>query len=57
MLFHFLSLHHTISKTLSKIIKKVFLALSGPSFNLAIYIGVFALLTLCGGLISNLTLF
>jgi hypothetical protein len=33
----FLPLHHTISKTLSKIIKKVFLALFGPSFSLAIY--------------------
>jgi hypothetical protein len=29
--------HHTILKTLSKIIEKVFLALFGPSFNLAIY--------------------
>jgi hypothetical protein len=37
MWFHFLPLHHTISKTLSKIIQKVFLALSGPSFSLAIY--------------------
>jgi hypothetical protein len=35
--FHFLPFHHTISKTLSKIIKKVFLALSGPSFGLATY--------------------
>jgi hypothetical protein len=33
----FVPLHHTISKTLSKIIEKVFLALSGPSFSLAIY--------------------
>jgi hypothetical protein len=38
MWFHFLPLHHTISKTLSKIIEKVFLALFGTSFNLAIYI-------------------
>jgi hypothetical protein len=38
MWFHYLPLHHTISKTLSKIIEKVFLALFGPSFNLAIYI-------------------
>ncbi len=37
MWFHFLPLHHTISKTLSKIIEKVFLALFGPSFSLAIY--------------------
>jgi hypothetical protein len=36
--FHFLPLHHTILKTLSKIIEKVFLALFGPSFNLSIYI-------------------
>jgi hypothetical protein len=35
--FHFLPLHHTISKTLSKIIEKVFLNLFGPSFSLAIY--------------------
>jgi hypothetical protein len=34
---HFLPLHHTISKTLSRIIEKVFLALFGPSFSLAIY--------------------
>jgi hypothetical protein len=33
----FLLLHHTISKILSKIIEKVFLALFGPSFILAIY--------------------
>jgi hypothetical protein len=33
----FLPLHHTISKTLSKIIEKVFLTLFGPSFSLAIY--------------------
>jgi hypothetical protein len=33
----FLPLNHTILKTLSKIIEKVFLALFGPSFNLAIY--------------------
>jgi magnesium-transporting ATPase (P-type) len=38
MLFHFLPLHHTISKTLSKIIENIFLALFGPSFNLTIYI-------------------
>jgi hypothetical protein len=38
MCFHFLPLHHTISKILSKIIEKGFLALFGPSFNLAIYI-------------------
>jgi hypothetical protein len=38
MWFHFLPLHHTILKTLSKIIEKVFLALFGPSFNLSIYI-------------------
>jgi hypothetical protein len=37
MWFYFLSLHHTISKTLSKIIEKVFLTLFGPSFSLAIY--------------------
>jgi hypothetical protein len=36
--FHFLHLHDTILKTLSKIIEKVFLAIFGPSFNLAIYI-------------------
>jgi hypothetical protein len=35
--YDFLPLHHTISKSLSKIIEKVFLALSGSSFNLAIY--------------------
>jgi hypothetical protein len=34
---HFLPLHHTISKTLSKIIEKVFLTLFRPSFSLAIY--------------------
>jgi hypothetical protein len=34
---HFLPLHHTISKKLSKIIEKVFLTLFGPSFSLAIY--------------------
>jgi hypothetical protein len=34
----FSPLHPTISKTLFKIIEKVFLALFGPSFNLAIYI-------------------
>jgi hypothetical protein len=37
MWFYFLPLHHTISKTLSKIIEKVLLALLGPSFCLAIY--------------------
>jgi hypothetical protein len=37
MWFHFLCLHHTISKTLSKIIEKVSLTLFGPSFSLAIY--------------------
>jgi hypothetical protein len=30
-------IRHTISKTLSKIIEKVFLTLFGPSFSLAIY--------------------
>jgi hypothetical protein len=35
MWFYFLPLHHTISKTLSKIIEKVFLALFGSSFSLA----------------------
>jgi hypothetical protein len=34
--FHFLPLHHTISKTLSKIIWEKFTALFEPSFNLAI---------------------
>jgi phosphosulfolactate synthase (CoM biosynthesis protein A) len=38
MWFHFVPLHHTISKTLSKTIEKVFLTPFGPSFNLAIYI-------------------
>jgi hypothetical protein len=38
MWFHFLPLHHTISKTLYKFIEKVFLTLFGSSFNLAIYI-------------------
>jgi hypothetical protein len=33
----FSPLHHTISKTLSKIIEKVFLTLFGPSFSLAIH--------------------
>jgi hypothetical protein len=37
MWFHFLPLHHTISKTLSKIIEKFFLTLFRPSFSLAIY--------------------
>jgi chromatin remodeling complex protein RSC6 len=34
---HIFSPHHTISKTLSKIIWENFVALFGPSFNLAIY--------------------
>jgi hypothetical protein len=38
MWFHFLPLHQTISKTLSKFIEKVFLALFGPSFTLTIYL-------------------
>jgi hypothetical protein len=38
MWFHFLPLHHTISKTPFKIIEKVFLTLLEPSFSLAIYI-------------------
>jgi hypothetical protein len=38
MWFYFLPLHHTILKTLFKIIEKVFLTLFGPSFSLAIYI-------------------
>jgi hypothetical protein len=38
MWFHFIPLHHTISKTLSKIIEKVFLTLFEPSFSFAIYI-------------------
>jgi hypothetical protein len=38
MWFHFLPLHHTISKNPSKITKKVFLTLFGPSFSLAIYV-------------------
>jgi hypothetical protein len=33
----FPALHHTISKTLSKVIEKKFLTLFGPSFSLAIY--------------------
>jgi hypothetical protein len=40
ILFHvipFSPLHHIISKTLSKIIENVFLALFGPSYSLAIY--------------------
>jgi hypothetical protein len=37
MWFHFLPLHHTILKTIFKIIEKVFLTLFGPSFSLAIY--------------------
>jgi hypothetical protein len=36
--FHFLPFHHTISKTPSKIIEKVFLSLFGQSFSMAIYI-------------------
>jgi hypothetical protein len=35
--FIFSPLHHTISKTLSKIIENVFLTLFEPSFSLAIY--------------------
>jgi hypothetical protein len=38
MWFYFLPLYHTILKILSKIIEKVFLTLSGPSFSLTIYI-------------------
>jgi hypothetical protein len=38
MWFHFLPLHHIISKTLSEIIETIFLTLFGSSFNLAIYI-------------------
>jgi hypothetical protein len=38
MLFHFLPLHRTILKTLSKFIEKIFLTLFGPSLSLAIYI-------------------
>jgi hypothetical protein len=38
MWFHFLPLHYTISKILSKIIEKVFLTLFWSSFRLAIYI-------------------
>jgi hypothetical protein len=34
---HFLPLHHTISKNLSKIIEKNFLTPFGPSFSLATY--------------------
>jgi hypothetical protein len=37
MWFHFLPLPHTILKTFSKIIEKVFLTLFRPSFSLAIY--------------------
>jgi hypothetical protein len=37
MWFHYLPLHHTISKTLSKIIEKFSWSLFGPSFSLAIY--------------------
>jgi hypothetical protein len=33
----FSPLHHTISKTFSKIIEKIFLTLLGSSFSLAIY--------------------
>jgi hypothetical protein len=38
MWFHFLPLHHTISKTPSKIIEKVLLTLFGPSLSFAMYI-------------------
>jgi hypothetical protein len=38
MWFHFLPLHHTISKILFKIIEKVFLALFGPSFTHELHI-------------------
>jgi hypothetical protein len=38
MWFHLLPLHHTILKTLSKIIEKIFLTLFGLSLSLAIYI-------------------
>jgi hypothetical protein len=34
---YFLALHHTISRTLFKIIEKIFLTLSGASFSLATY--------------------
>jgi hypothetical protein len=37
MWFHFILLHHTISKTLSKMIEKVFLTLFGASLSLSIY--------------------
>jgi hypothetical protein len=37
MSFYFFTLHHTISKTLSKIIENAFLTLFEPSFSLAIY--------------------
>jgi hypothetical protein len=37
MWFYFLPLHHTISKTLFKIIEKYFLTIFGPFFSLAIY--------------------
>jgi hypothetical protein len=37
MWFYFLPIHHTILKTLSKIICENFIALFEPSFNLAIY--------------------
>jgi hypothetical protein len=38
MWFHFLPLHHTILKTLSKSIEKLFLTLFRPSLSLAIYV-------------------
>jgi hypothetical protein len=37
MWFHFLPLHHTTLKTLSKTIEKIVLTLFGPSLRLAIY--------------------
>jgi hypothetical protein len=37
MWFHFLPLQHIISKTLSKVIEKIFLTFFGPSFSMAIY--------------------
>jgi hypothetical protein len=37
MWFHFLPLHHNVSKTLSKVIEMIFLTLFGPPFSLAIY--------------------
>jgi hypothetical protein len=38
MWYHFLPLHHSISKTPSKIIEKIFVTLFGSSFSLAFYI-------------------